>query len=58
MFCPTTACCVVTLNQKQQQTIHHCNQSADNTSVKHAQPKLKNCTVVEDGRVVVKICIS
>jgi hypothetical protein len=55
MTCPTTACCVVTLNQQQQQTIQHCNQSADNTSVKHDKPKLKNCTVVENGRVVVKM---
>ncbi|MBD2357360.1 hypothetical protein H6G41_22525 [Tolypothrix sp. FACHB-123] len=48
--CPS---CVVTLNQQQEQNISHrqnCQQVPDN----HSKTIVKNCTVVENGRVVVK----
>jgi hypothetical protein len=50
----TSACCAVTLNQQQEQNIqHHKTQCAD-SSVNHSKSTSKNCTVVENGRVVVK----
>ncbi|HAA32014.1 MAG TPA: hypothetical protein DCE56_35330 [Cyanobacteria bacterium UBA8553] len=54
MSCHTTACCAVVLNQQQQTNIHQCNQLTDNSAVSSSQTKPKYCTVVEDGRVVVK----
>jgi hypothetical protein len=50
----TTACCAVLLNQQQQTNIHRCQQMADKASVTCDQTKPKYCTVVENGRVVVK----
>jgi hypothetical protein len=47
------ASCVVVLNQQQEQNISHqkqCEDIADNQNEKLG----KNCTVVENGRVVVK----
>jgi len=54
MSFPTSPCYVVVLNQQQQQTSDHCNESADDARVKHSKTTPKNCTVVEDGRVVVR----
>ncbi|HEY9709115.1 MAG TPA: hypothetical protein V6D48_13010 [Oculatellaceae cyanobacterium] len=57
MSCPTTASCAVVLNQQQQTNIHQCNQltdKADKASVSSSETQPKYCTVVEDGRVVVK----
>lgn len=50
----TTACCAVTLNQQQQTHINHCKSLADQNSVSPDKTKLKYCTIVENGRVVVK----
>lgn len=50
----TTACCAVTLNQQQQTNIDHCKKIADQASISPNPPKPKLCTVVENGRVVVK----
>ncbi|WP_375511719.1 hypothetical protein [uncultured Nostoc sp.] len=47
--CP---CCVVVLNQ-QQQNISHQNQCQD-VPVNPSKSMVKSCTVVENGRVVVK----
>ncbi|MEW6497859.1 MAG: hypothetical protein AB1589_35970 [Cyanobacteriota bacterium] len=52
---PTTASCCVVLNQQQQTNQYHCNELADqaSASANPTKPK-KYCTVVEQGRVVVK----
>ncbi|WP_193195701.1 hypothetical protein [Nostoc sp. MG11] len=50
---PSCACCVVVLNQQQEQNNFHQNQSQD-VPVNHSKSAVKNCTVVENGRVVVK----
>ena len=47
------ACCVVSLQQQQEQNIRHHQQCAD-TAVDHYKNRSQNCTVVENGRVVVK----
>ncbi|MBE9002434.1 MULTISPECIES: hypothetical protein [unclassified Nostoc] len=51
-FSPS-ACCVVVLNQQQEQNISHQNKCQD-LPVNHSKSMVKNCTVVENGRVVVK----
>ncbi|MBD2203990.1 hypothetical protein H6G33_14390 [Calothrix sp. FACHB-1219] len=48
--CPS---CVVALNQQQEQNISHHKQCQD-IADKHSKTVGKNCTVVENGRVVVK----
>ncbi|MBW4451782.1 MAG: hypothetical protein KME55_03345 [Nostoc indistinguendum CM1-VF10] len=48
--CP---CCVVVLNQQQQQNVSYQNQSQD-VPVNYSKSMVKSCTVVENGRVVVK----
>ncbi|MEH1967608.1 MAG: hypothetical protein RM347_003565 [Nostoc sp. ChiQUE02] len=47
------ACCVVVLNQQQEQNISHQNQCPD-VPVNHSNNMVKSCTVVENGRVIVK----
>ncbi len=51
---PSAACCVVVMNQQQEQKNHQRHQCTD-TSVTPCQKVSKYCTVVEDGRVVVKL---
>ncbi|MEH2249276.1 hypothetical protein [Nostoc sp.] len=53
MSFPSCACCVVVLNQQQEQNISHQNQCQD-VPVNHSKSMVENCTVVENGRVVVK----
>ena len=48
--CPS---CVVALNQQQEQNISHHKQCQE-TKNNHSKTVVKNCTVVENGRVVVK----
>lgn len=50
----TTSCCAVTLNQQQQTNISHCKHIAEQASASSNPNKPKLCTVVENGRVVVK----
>jgi len=50
----TTPCCAVVLNQQQHMNTDHCKQVADKASASCDQAKPKYCTVVENGRVVVK----
>lgn len=50
----TTTCCAVTLNQQQQTNIGHCKKIAEQASASPNPTKPKSCTVVENGRVVVK----
>ena len=47
------ACCVVSLQQQHEQNIRHHQHSAD-TAVDQYKSTSQNCTVVENGRVVVK----
>nr|WP_292741166.1 hypothetical protein [Nostoc sp. JL31] len=49
----SSACCVVVLNQQQEQNISHQNQCQD-VPVNHSKSTVKSCTVIENGRVVVK----
>nr|WP_144051306.1 hypothetical protein [Calothrix sp. PCC 7507] len=53
MSLTSCSCCVVVLNQQQEQNISHQNQCQD-VPVNHSKSDVKNCTVVENGRVVVK----
>ena len=55
MSLPNSACCAAALNEQQQTNIYHCNQLTEQTSVSAERTeKPKYCTVVENGRVVVK----
>ncbi|MBW4576181.1 MAG: hypothetical protein KME08_12970 [Aphanothece sp. CMT-3BRIN-NPC111] len=54
MSFPASACCFVVLNQQQQQHTYHHKQCADDASVNQGKTTQKSCTVVENGRVVVK----
>jgi len=54
MFSPSGACCVAVMNQQREQRNYQHHQCTD-TSVKPCQKVSKYCTVVEDGRVVVKL---
>jgi len=55
MLVPNTACCAAALNQQQQTNTYHCNRLSEQTSASaERNQKPKNCTVVENGRVVVK----
>lgn len=47
------SCCVVVLNQQREQNISRQNQSED-VPVNNSKNSAKSCTVVENGRVVVK----
>ena len=47
------ASCAVILNQQQTQNTSHQSQSQDHP-VEHSEGATKTCTVVENGRVVVK----
>lgn len=53
MSSPIAACCVVVLTQQQQQNTTHCTQSAEDAWVNQDKLKPKNCTIVENGRVIV-----
>lgn len=53
MSAHVSACCPIILNQQQQQNIHRSrNQPVDISA--NCKTMSKNCTVVEDGRVVVR----
>ncbi|MBV8885134.1 MAG: hypothetical protein JO235_14210 [Chroococcidiopsidaceae cyanobacterium CP_BM_RX_35] len=54
MSLPTPNCCSVVLNQQQEQNIEHHNQSTKADQVNQCEHKSKNCTVVENGLVVVR----
>ena len=55
MSLPNAACCAAALNQQQQMNIYRCNQLREQPSLDSERTeKPKNCTVVENGRVVVK----
>ncbi|WP_392535534.1 hypothetical protein [Nostoc sp. C117] len=53
MSVTTCSCCVVVLNQQQEQNLSHQNQCQD-VPVNHSKNSGENSTVVENGRVVVK----
>ncbi|QSJ14109.1 hypothetical protein JYQ62_19360 [Nostoc sp. UHCC 0702] len=53
MSFPSCACSVVVLNQQQEHNISHKNQFQD-VPVNSSKSVAKSCTVVENGRVVVK----
>ncbi len=53
----STACCVTILNQRQQITAHqsnHCSDRKTGVAISSSSNQTKYCTVVENGRVVVK----
>jgi hypothetical protein len=55
MSVPTSACCAVTtLSQQQENNIQHHQDYCADTQPKGDRSTSKNCTVVENGRVVVK----
>ncbi|MEH2058532.1 MAG: hypothetical protein V7K97_20740 [Nostoc sp.] len=49
----SSTCCVVVLNQQQEQNLCHQKQCQD-VPVNGSKSIVKSCTVVENGRVVVK----
>jgi hypothetical protein len=57
MSLPTAGCCVAVLNQQRQETTYQCSQpdckQAEEAGDRH-KTATKTCTVVENGRVVVK----
>lgn len=53
MSSPNAAPCVVVLNQQREQDISKVNRS-DDAPATPCKNKTENCTVVEDGKVVVK----
>ncbi|NJM73403.1 MAG: hypothetical protein HC862_26580 [Scytonema sp. RU_4_4] len=59
MSLTTSACCAVTLSQQQEQNNQYHKTQCDemqcvDTPVDNCKSTSKNCTVVENGRVVVK----
>lgn len=52
MSAHVSACCPIILNQQQQNIHRSCNQPVDISA--NCKTMSKNCTVVEDGRVVVR----
>lgn len=46
------SCCIAILKQQQEGSLHH--HQAGSPLVNANQPSTKNCTIVENGRVVVK----
>ena len=59
MLLTTSACCAVSLIQQQEQNnYNHKTQSTQmqciDTELDHCKSRSKNCTVVENGRIVVK----
>jgi len=55
MSIASSACCVVVLNQQQEQNQNICYQNqCQDVPVNHSKSMVKNCTVVENGRVIVK----
>ncbi|MBW4634778.1 MAG: hypothetical protein KME30_23570 [Iphinoe sp. HA4291-MV1] len=60
MSLTTSACCAVTLSQQQEQNNHYHKTQCDqmqcvDTPVENCKSTSKNSTVVENGRVVVKL---
>ncbi|MEH2300979.1 hypothetical protein [Nostoc sp.] len=53
MSLSSCASCIVVLNQQQKQNISHQSQCQD-VPVNHSKSVVKSCTVIENGRVVVK----
>ncbi|MBH8550959.1 hypothetical protein I8751_00845 [Nostocaceae cyanobacterium CENA357] len=53
MSLASCACCVAVLNQQHEQNISHQNQ-CQAVPVANSKSLVKNCTVVENGRVIVK----
>jgi hypothetical protein len=56
----TTACCVTILNQRQETTAYHSNHSPrkpTDVAISSSSNQNKYCTVVENGRVVVRAII-
>jgi hypothetical protein len=49
----SSTCCVAVLNQQREANFHHKNECQD-VPVNESCTSVKNCTVVENGRVVVK----
>ncbi|WP_211176297.1 hypothetical protein [Brasilonema sp. UFV-L1] len=59
MSLTTSTCCAVTLSQQQEQNNHYHKTQCDQmqcveTRVDNCNSTTKNCTVVENGRVVIK----
>ncbi len=53
MNLPICPCCVVVLNQQQEKNLTFQNQQQD-IPVNDSKNNVKTCTVVENGRVVIK----
>ena len=56
----TTACCVTILNRQQEATAYHsnhCPRKACDVAISSSSNQNKYCTVVENGRVVVRAII-
>lgn len=53
MAAPTASSCIVVLNQQREQAIQHHDQ-CDKASIAPFKALTHSCTIVENGRVVVK----
>ncbi|MBW4672323.1 MAG: hypothetical protein KME60_34135 [Cyanomargarita calcarea GSE-NOS-MK-12-04C] len=49
----SSTCCVAVLNQQQEAYFHHKNE-CQNIPLNECKTSAKSCTIVENGRVVVK----
>ena len=57
MVVPIGSCCAVVLQQQHQVTNqyrHHCDSTPDQSTARKADSATSKCTIVENGRVVVK----
>ncbi|MGJ5676336.1 MAG: hypothetical protein ACR9NN_22475 [Nostochopsis sp.] len=54
MSVPSSACCAAILRQQQEENIHHHQQCATTPMNSDRSTTFQKCTVVENGKVVVK----
>lgn len=53
MSAPAASSCIVVLNQQREQTIQH-HEQCGKATIAPCKTLLSNCTIVENGRVIVK----
>jgi hypothetical protein len=54
MSAPTASSCIVVLNQQREQAIQHHNEQCDKASIAPCRALSSSCTIVENGKVVVR----
>ena len=54
MSAPTASACIVVLKQQQEQVLQHHNEQCERAAAAPCRTVSHNCTIVENGQVVVK----